>query len=166
MDLVSLPPVNGYDAIFTVIDSFSKFGFAEPCTREVTAERLVDIFSLKVLSVVGVPETLVIVSDRGPQFVSEFWREFCSCFGAKHKMTSVYYPASNGAVERWHSDIGKQLRIACHTSGKSWLRCLGQVIHVHNTTYHRSIGTTPHHVVFGEAPSNAVSIWENKQGLD
>lgn len=165
VDLVYLPRVGSYDAIFTVIDSFSKFGFAEPCNREVTAERLADMFALKVLSVIGIPENLVIVSDRGPQFEREFWREFVGCFGAKHKMTSVYYPASNGAVERWHQDIGKQLRIACHTSGKSWLRCLGQVVHVHNTTYHRSIGTTPHHVVFGERPSNAVTAWEGKQGM-
>lgn len=36
-----------------------------------------------------------IVSDRGPQIISTFWKGFCQCLGATVSLSSGYHPQSN-----------------------------------------------------------------------
>ncbi len=45
----------------------------------------------------GIP--VDVVSDRGPQFSSVFWREFCSLLGATASLSSGFHPQSNGQTE-------------------------------------------------------------------
>ena len=45
----------------------------------------------------GIPSTLM--SDGGPQFSSAEFRQFTNEWGIEHKMSSPYYPQSNGLVE-------------------------------------------------------------------
>lgn len=40
-----------------------------------------------------------VVSDRGPQFVSQFWKEFCGLLGANVSLSSGFHPQSNGQTE-------------------------------------------------------------------
>ena len=47
----------------------------------------------------GVPSQ--IVSDNGPTFTSEKFREFISSNGIKHTKSAPYHPATNGLVERF-----------------------------------------------------------------
>lgn len=76
LDFVTgLPPSSGNTAILSMVDRFSKaVHFISlpklPSARE-TARVVVD----HVFRIHGLPEDMV--SDRGPQFVSHFWREFC-----------------------------------------------------------------------------------------
>ena len=46
----------------------------------------------------GVPHQLM--SDYGPQFVSENFREFMTSNGVKHIHASPYHPSTNGATGR------------------------------------------------------------------
>ena len=48
-------------------------------------------------SAYGLPEQ--IVTDNGPQFISEEFRTFLRRNGVKHIRSAPYHPASNGAVE-------------------------------------------------------------------
>ena len=50
-----------------------------------------------------------IISDNGPQFMAKDFKEFIRVSGMTHVRTSVYYPQSNGKLERWH----KTLKRAC-----------------------------------------------------
>ncbi len=41
-----------------------------------------------------------VVSERGPQFISKFWKEFCHLLGS-----SGYHPQSNGQTEKSNQDL-------------------------------------------------------------
>ena len=46
-----------------------------------------------------------IISDNGPQFISKDFKEFIRITGMSHVRTSLYYPQSNGKLERFHKSI-------------------------------------------------------------
>ncbi len=45
----------------------------------------------------GVPD--LIVSDQGPQFISNFWKEFCRILGVKLKLYTAHHPQTDGQTE-------------------------------------------------------------------
>ena len=46
----------------------------------------------------GIPEQ--IVSNNGPQYTSEVWKDFCRRFDIRHTTSSPYHPQGNGHAER------------------------------------------------------------------
>jgi putative transposase len=46
-----------------------------------------------------------IISDNGPQFVARDFKAFIRLCGMTHVRTSLYYPQSNGKIERWHKTV-------------------------------------------------------------
>ncbi|XP_029115138.1 uncharacterized protein K02A2.6-like [Scleropages formosus] len=56
----------------------------------------------------GVPEQLV--SDNGPQFVSEEFQIFLKNNGIRHVTSAPYHPATNGLVERFVQSLKNALR--------------------------------------------------------
>ena len=46
-----------------------------------------------------------IISDNGPQFIAQDFKEFIRVCGMTHVHTSPYYPQSNGKLERFHRTI-------------------------------------------------------------
>ena len=55
----------------------------------------------------GVPET--VISDNGPQFASEDFKNFAAEYGFVHTTSSPRYPQSNGAIERCVQTIKARL---------------------------------------------------------
>jgi len=73
LDFVTgLPVSQGNTAVLTVVDRFSKMVHFIALPKLPSAKETMQ----HVFRVHGFPRD--IVSDRGPQFVSRFWREFCS----------------------------------------------------------------------------------------
>jgi transposase InsO family protein len=53
-----------------------------------------------------------IISDNGPRFIARDFKEFIRICGIDHVMTSLYYPQSNGKLERWHKTLkGECIRV-------------------------------------------------------
>jgi transposase InsO family protein len=66
--------------------------------KSITATKTINIMR-QVFARNGVPSQ--IVSDNGPTFISEKFREFMSSNGIKHTQSAPYHPATNGLVERF-----------------------------------------------------------------
>ena len=66
--------------------------------KSITATKTINIMR-QVFARNGVPSQ--IVSDNGPTFISEEFREFMSSNGIKHTQSPPYHPATNGLVERF-----------------------------------------------------------------
>ncbi|XP_054276660.1 uncharacterized protein K02A2.6-like [Macrosteles quadrilineatus] len=96
-----------------VVDSFSKWlevFIMKSTTSFKTIEKLRTLFAS-----FGLPEELV--SDNGPNFASEEFREFLSNNGIKFTLSPPYHPASNGAAERFVQEVKKNLKRQVMASG-------------------------------------------------
>ncbi|KAI0993370.1 hypothetical protein K3495_g14814, partial [Podosphaera aphanis] len=53
---------------------------------------------------------LHITSDRGSNWVGDFWRELCRQTGVKQRLSTAFHPQTDGATERMNQEILAYLR--------------------------------------------------------
>jgi transposase InsO family protein len=87
----------GYDAIWVVVDRLSKMRHFVPSHTTVDARGLAELFVKEVVRLHGLPKT--IVSDRGPQFATVFWKRLCDRLGMEQKLSMAYHPETDGQTE-------------------------------------------------------------------
>jgi predicted aspartyl protease len=98
MDFRSFPKDRlGYDAALVVVDRLGKRPISIPCHKTVGPRELAELFVEHVYRHYGAPDT--IVSDRGGQFISEFWGEFCRILGIKLKLSTAHHAPTDGQTE-------------------------------------------------------------------
>jgi hypothetical protein len=93
-----------------------------------------------------------IVSDRGGQFISEFWDEFCRILGIKKKLTSGHHPQTNGQVENMNQWIAQCLRPFISHYQDDWDELLPMLNLAAACLKHESIGISPFMVERGYEP--------------
>ncbi len=83
-----------------------------------------------------------IISDNGPQFISNGFKEYIRISGMTHVRTSPYYPQSNGKLERWHKTVKKEsIRPCCPLNVDDARRIVGEYVVYYNTKrLHSAIG--------------------------
>ena len=94
----------------------------------------------------GLPEQLI--SDNGPQFVSEELETFLRVNGVKHIRSSPYHPASNGAAERLVQTV-KQALEAGRVDGVPVEQTLATFLLRYRATPHATTGVPPSTLLMG-----------------
>uniref|UniRef100_A0A3B3HPV2 Gypsy retrotransposon integrase-like protein 1 n=1 Tax=Oryzias latipes TaxID=8090 RepID=A0A3B3HPV2_ORYLA len=151
LDFVTgLPPSQGNTVILTVIDRFSKAVQFIPLPKLPTATEMADVLVHQVFRHHGIPTD--IVSDRGPQFVSQVWRSFCSALGATVSLTSGYHPQSNGQAERANQELEAALRCLAAQNPSSWSKFLVWIEYAHNNHPSAATGMSPFEASLGYSP--------------
>ena len=56
---------------------------------------------------VGLPKK--VISDRGPQFVSNFMKELCLQLGIEQNPSTAYHPQTNGQTEHVNQELEQYL---------------------------------------------------------
>jgi len=106
--VTGLPQSKAYDTVCVVVDRVTKQRHLIPCTMTITAEELGTLFCDRVFRYHGLPET--IVSDRGPQFASHFWRHLCSCLKIDTRLSTAFHPQTDGQTERVNVVVEQHLQ--------------------------------------------------------
>lgn len=74
-----------------------------------------------------------IISDNGPQFIANDFKEFIRMSGMTHVRTRPYYPQSNGKIERWNKSIkGECVRPGVPLSLEHAIELIAQYVAVYN----------------------------------
>ncbi|XP_028410312.1 uncharacterized protein K02A2.6-like [Dendronephthya gigantea] len=94
----------------------------------------------KIFAAQGIPITMV--SDNGPQFVSEEFETFSRDHGIKHRKITPYWPQANAQVERFNRTVEKAIRGA-HVEGKNWRKELDIFLLNYRATPHATTGASP-----------------------
>ncbi|XP_044191493.1 uncharacterized protein LOC122969660 [Thunnus albacares] len=119
MDFVTgLPSSEGHTVILTIVDRFSKMAHFVPLPKLPSAKRTAQLVLLHIFRLHGF--SVDVVSDRGPQFASVFWREFCSLLGATASLSSGFHPQTNGQTERMNQELETALRCMASQNPSSW----------------------------------------------
>lgn len=151
MDFKSFPKDRkGFDAILVVVDRLGKRPYSIPCSKSATAEDLARLFILHVWRTHGAPDS--IVSDRGPQFVSTFWTEFCQILGIKLKLSTAHHPQTDGQTEIVNQYIDQRLRPFISYYQDDWSDLLPIIDFAAATLPHRATGLSPFCTEFGYEP--------------
>lgn len=151
MDFVTgLPPSKGNTTVLTVVDRFSKMVHFIALQKLPSAKETAQVLLDHVVRIHGIPRD--IVSDRGPQFSSRFWKEFCTILGASVSLTSGYHPQSNGQTERMNQELETCLRCLVSQNPAAWSEHLTWVEYAHNSLPTSATGLSPFHCVYGHQP--------------
>uniref|UniRef100_A0A8C7YA87 Gypsy retrotransposon integrase-like protein 1 n=1 Tax=Oryzias sinensis TaxID=183150 RepID=A0A8C7YA87_9TELE len=151
LDFVTgLPSSSGRTAIMTIVDRFSKAAHFVPLRKLPSAVETARLVIEHVFRLHGIP--VDIVSDRGPQFISQLWKTFCAAFGPTVSLSSGFHPQSNGQAERTNQDLEVALRCVCSRNQTSWSTLLPWVEYAHNSMTSSASGMSPFESSLGYQP--------------
>ena len=116
--------------------------------RVMEAKKVVEILVKEFISRMGVP--MIIHSDQGRNFESKLFQQMCGLFGNKKTRTTVFWPSSNGLVERFNRTLNEMLCTTAHENPLIWYRRVYLLKMVYRSTPHESTGLSPNFMVFGK----------------
>ena len=99
MDFITdLPVSQSFDSIFVVVDRLTKMAHFVPCLKAISGEETAKLFLDNIYRYHGLPND--IVSDRGPQFISKFWKSLFQLLKVQINLSSRYHPQTDGQTKR------------------------------------------------------------------
>lgn len=158
IDFIGPMPSNTQNKyLLTIVDEYSRFPFAYPCSRitsDVVIKHLLDLFS-----VFGCPSS--VHSDRGSQFESREFKNFLLNNGIIKTHTTPYRPQANGQCERVNGLIQRTLSLHLKTHGfheNQWEKVLPTALSSIRTLLCTATNSTPHDRLLNFQRSSTVGI--------
>ena len=142
--IVDLPPTScewEYNAICVFVCHLSKMVRLVPTKTTLTAKGFAKLFFKEVFPHYGMPQN--IVSDRGPQWNSDFFEQICDILKIRLKLSTAYHPQTNGLVERTNEVVEAALRHFVAADHRNWDEFLPFIEFALNSAYHQATQSTP-----------------------
>jgi transposase InsO family protein len=121
--------------------------------------QLVDLYLSRIVSLHGVPKT--IVSERGTQFTSRFWKQLHQPLGTKLAFSTAYHPQTDGQTERVNQILEDMLRAFVLAYGTKGEDCLPFVEFSYNNGYQASLQMAPFEDLYGRKCRTPLNWSEN-----
>jgi transposase InsO family protein len=151
MDFHKLPTdKHEFDTVVIFVDRFGKRTITVPCHKTINAPETARLYIRFVYPYYGPPVT--IVSDRGPQFVSAFWKVFTGILGIKLKLSTAYHPQTDGQTEIVNQYLDQRLRPFVSYFQDDWSELLPMMDYAQATLPHSSTGFAPIQLELGYLP--------------
>jgi len=130
--------------ILVITDRFAKL---TKCValRRITAMSVASAIIDVWVSVYGPPDR--ILSDQGPQVMSNFFIAVMKMLGIETVRTTAYHLQTNGQVERYNRTMATQLRHYVADDPSRWDELLPVITMAYNGQPHRSTGIAPFELV-------------------
>lgn len=154
-DLIGpLPESNGYNSINVIVDRKSKMAHFIPTTVELSSFGQAKLFRDHVFAKHGLPRT--IISDRGPQYVSQFMKEFYRLTNIRSNASTAFHPQTDGQTERVNREVEVFLRAYVNEAQDDWDQWLSIAEFAYNNRIHSSTGFSPFFLNYGFHPAFSI----------
>lgn len=151
MDLITgLPKSNGFDSILVFVDRFTKYVVFVPTNATLDTRGFAMLFIQHIVTFHGMPEE--VVSDRGSQFNSTFWKEVCHMLRIDRCLSSAYHPESDGQTERVNRILEDVLRHYVSPDQRDWSQYVSLAQFAINNSWHESTKFSPFYLNHGRHP--------------
>ncbi|GKE88835.1 putative reverse transcriptase domain-containing protein [Tanacetum coccineum] len=139
MDFITKLPKSSqvYDTIWVIVDRLTKSTVFVPMRETNPMERLARMYQKEVVTRYRIP--VLIIYDRDPRFVSNFWRSLQKALGTNLDMSTTYHPQTDRQSKRTIQTLEDMLCACVVDFGKGWVNHLPLVEFSYNNSYHASI---------------------------
>ena len=125
-------------SFLVVVDAHSKW--PEVFTMSSTTTTATITVLRKLFAAYGLP--LQVVTDNGPQFVSDEFASFMRGNGIRHIKSAPYHPATNGLAERFVQSVKQALKTNI-SSGRPLSHRLANFLLTYRSSPHATTGVSP-----------------------
>jgi transposase InsO family protein len=109
--------------------------------------KLAELYMSRIVCLHGVLKK--ILSDRGSQFTSKFWKKLHESMDTKLNFSSAYHLQMDGQTERTNQVLEDMMRACVLKYGKSWDKSLLYAEFSYNNSYQASIKMAPYEALYG-----------------
>ena len=106
---------------------------------------IADLFLQDIWFKHGLPTSMTL--DRRSQFVSKMWDSLCKLLGIKVKLSTVFYPETNGQSKNANQEAERHLRSYINHFQDNWVRLLPMEEFLANTNISATIKVLPFLVI-------------------
>jgi len=103
---------SSFDTILVIVNQLTKQAIFIPAHDTITSADLVHLFVLHVFSKHSVPSH--VTSDKGSEFVSNFFWSLDTALNMQLHFTSGYHPECDGQTEHTNQTLKQYLRVYCN----------------------------------------------------
>ena len=140
--------------LLVIVDYFTRWIELFPL-HSTTSTQIADILTNEVFTRYGLPK--FILSDNGPQFVSNMFKSFCETLGIDQKLTANYHPQSN-MTERVNRTLKPMIAIYAKQQPHSWDKEVQKLAFAIRTSINETTGETPAFLMFGRDPRGPLDL--------
>ncbi|SRR5258708_1076028 len=103
MDLTTdLPKSEKYNSILMIVNQeYSKVAKFIPCNKLIDGPGVAQLYLTHLVPLFRLPKR--IISDRDPQFASQFATHLCKALGIKQNLSTAFHPRTDGQTEQMNT---------------------------------------------------------------
>uniref|UniRef100_A0A803JWE8 Gypsy retrotransposon integrase-like protein 1 n=1 Tax=Xenopus tropicalis TaxID=8364 RepID=A0A803JWE8_XENTR len=150
--IVDLLKSAGFNTIMVVVDGLTKMAHFIPLSGLPSAATTAEVFIREIFRLHGLPK--VVISDRGSQFTSRFWRSLCQgSLGIQTCFSTAFHPQTNRQTERTNQTLEQYLHCFVTSLQNDWVTFLPTAEFAYNNSVHSTTQMTPFFANTGIHPS-------------
>lgn len=153
-----IPSKQGNRMILVAVDYLTRWPIAKAVKR-IDEETTVEFLVTEVLQHYGVPKYML--SDRGSNFMSKYFKSFLKQVSCRHITTSSFRPQTNGLVERTNQSLVQAISKITKDSQdnvENWDLSLPSALMAMRSMKSESTGFTPSYLLYGQE-MRTPSLW-------
>ena len=139
-----------FDSILVIVDRLTKYAHFILYKETYTAEQLGHIVLDRLIRHHGMPITFV--TDRDKLFTSNYWKTLVASMGIKHKLSTAFYPQTDGQTERTNQTLEVYLRHYVNYAQNNWVSLLPMAQLALNNNVSDTTKITPFFANYGKHP--------------
>jgi hypothetical protein len=146
--IMGLPRTSaGYEFIWVIVDMLTKVAHFIPVKTTYSGAKLAELYMARIVCLHGVPKK--IVSDRGSQFTSWYWKKLHESLDTRLNFSSAYHPQTDGQTERTNQVLEDMLRACALKHGGSWYKSFPYAEFSCNNSYQASLKMSLFEALYG-----------------